>query len=51
MTTLLSLAIAMFIGSIAWAYEKEIREAASQFNINIGTINRSPMNGLKIFHN
>ena len=40
-----------FIGSIAWAYEKEIREAASQFNINIGTINRSPMNGLKIFHN
>lgn len=40
-----------FIGSIAWAYEKEIREAASQFKINIGTINRSPMNGLKIFHN
>ncbi len=39
-----------FVGSIAWAYEPELREAAESTGFHVGNISRSPMEGLITFH-
>jgi len=31
-----------FIGSIAYVFEKELREAASRYNINVAVIKKTP---------
>ena len=41
---------AHFVGSMAWAYEEQLREAAQEEKIEIGTILKSPMQGLVEFH-
>lgn len=39
-----------FIGSIAYHFEQVIREAAKETNVEIGTITKSPMEGLINYH-
>lgn len=39
-----------FVGSVAWGYRDELSEAASSLGFHIGTVVRSPMEGLKAFH-
>lgn len=39
-----------FVGSIAWAYEDELKATASSLGYQIGKIVRSPMQGLIDFH-
>ncbi len=39
-----------FVGSVAWAYEAELSEAAEASGFHVGTIMRSPMEGLLKFH-
>lgn len=39
-----------FVGSIAWVYESELREAAESLCLHVGSIARSPMQGLVAFH-
>lgn len=40
-----------FVGSIAWFYRNELKEAAEQLGFKIGDIQQSPMQGLIAFHN
>lgn len=39
-----------FVGSIAWHYQRELREAAAAESFAVGTIVKSPLDGLKVFH-
>lgn len=39
-----------FVGSIAWHYQRELREAAAAEGFAVGTIVKSPLDGLKVFH-
>ena len=39
-----------FVGSIAWHYQRELREAATAEGFAVGTIVKSPLGGLKVFH-
>ena len=39
-----------FVGSIAWHYQRELREAAAAEGFAVGTIMKSPLDGLKVFH-
>ena len=39
-----------FVGSVAWAYEAELSEAAEVSGFHVGTVMRSPMEGLLKFH-
>ena len=39
-----------FVGSVAWAYEAELRQAAADTGFNVGSIMRTPMQGLLQFH-
>ena len=39
-----------FVGSVAWYYQPQLREAASQLHIQVGTILRSPLEGLIRYH-
>lgn len=39
-----------FVGSIAWHYQRELREAAAAEGSAVGTIVKSPLDGLKVFH-
>jgi glucosamine kinase len=39
-----------FVGSVAWAYEAELSEAAETSGFHVGTVMRSPMEGLLKFH-
>ena len=38
-----------FVGSIAWQYEKELREAAQQCGFHVGNIMKEPLNGMVNF--
>lgn len=39
-----------FVGSIAWYYQDELREAAARTGYSIGTVLRNPMEGLRKYH-
>lgn len=39
-----------FVGSVAWHYQDELREAAENQNFHIGTILKTPMAGLIRYH-
>lgn len=39
-----------FIGSVAWYFQTQLREAASQLHLQVGTIVRSPLEGLIAYH-
>ena len=39
-----------FVGSVAWYYQPQLREAASRLHIQVGTILRSPLEGLIRYH-
>ena len=39
-----------FVGSIAWHYQRVLREAAAAEGFAVGTIVKSPLDGLKVFH-
>lgn len=40
-----------FIGSVAWIYEQEIREIASDMGMMVSLVSRAPMDGLIEYHN
>lgn len=39
-----------FVGSIAWYYQNELHEAADAFGYKIGTVMRTPLEGLVCYH-
>jgi len=39
-----------FVGSVAWHYQDELKEAAEHLNFHIGTILKTPMAGLIRYH-
>ena len=39
-----------FVGSIAWAYQRELRQAAASLGFTIGTVFQSPMQGIISYH-
>ena len=39
-----------FVGSIAWHYQRVLREATAAEGFAVGTIVKSPLDGLKVFH-
>jgi hypothetical protein len=39
-----------FIGSVAFYFQDELREAANKFNIRISSICKKPINGLVEYH-
>lgn len=39
-----------FVGSIAWYYQDELREAAAHTGYSVGTVLRNPMEGLRKYH-
>ena len=39
-----------FVGSVAWYYQPQLRAAASRLHIQVGTILRSPLEGLIRYH-
>jgi glucosamine kinase len=39
-----------FVGSVAHHFQKPLREAAAQFGLQVGKIERSPIKGLTTFH-
>ena len=39
-----------FVGSVAWHYQDELKEAAEHLNFHIGTILKTPMAGLISYH-
>ena len=39
-----------FVGSIAWYYQNELHEAAEAFGYKIGTVMRTPLEGLVCYH-
>ena len=39
-----------FVGSIAWHFQRELSVAASMEDVVVGTIEKSPMDGLIKFH-
>lgn len=39
-----------FVGSIAWYYQPQLREAAASLGLTVGTVLRSPLDGLVRYH-
>lgn len=39
-----------FVGSIAWAFQRELRQAAASLGFTIGTVFQSPMQGIISYH-
>ena len=39
-----------FVGSIAWAYQRELRQAAAPLGFTIGSVFQSPMQGIISYH-
>ena len=39
-----------FIGSVAWYFQPQLREAASQLHLQVGSVVRSPLEGLIAYH-
>ena len=39
-----------FVGSIAWHYQEELREAARRQDFCVGTVLKSPIEGLVAYH-
>ena len=39
-----------FVGSIAWAFQRELRQAAASLGFTIGTVFQSPMEGIILYH-
>lgn len=39
-----------FVGSIAWAYQRELRQAAASLGFTVGTVFQSPMQGMILYH-
>lgn len=39
-----------FVGSIAWAYENQLRKAAQLYNLKIGIIVKNPMDAMIAYH-
>ena len=39
-----------FVGSVAWHYQDELREAAERLNFRLGTVLKTPLAGLVRYH-
>ena len=39
-----------FVGSVAWHYQDELREAADRLNFHLGSILKTPLAGLVRYH-
>ena len=39
-----------FVGSVAWHYKDELREAAQRLNFQLGTVLKTPLAGLVRYH-
>ena len=39
-----------FVGSVAWHYQDELREAAERLNFHLGSILKTPLAGLVRYH-
>jgi hypothetical protein len=39
-----------FVGSLAWHYQDELREAAERLNFHLGPILKTPLAGLVRYH-